>query len=203
MEPRNQFQGIDSASLCSLAGRNDNPIPSRFLALIDCSKIPAQISVENLELWIKLNILGLYVILGLVLKKTYRGDYLLQIYFVLSELLIIVYLVFCFVFWTPNRKSWILSCTIKLYSILFHPSRKDIKVVLSCVEFSYFSACHHTGAAQLRHLQPAEHVHPAHQPLIGWGWENARAASHRTLHQLFLQQHIQPAVQVSRNAGTS
>ncbi len=29
------------ASLCSLAGRYDNPIPSRFLALIDCSKIPA------------------------------------------------------------------------------------------------------------------------------------------------------------------
>ncbi len=33
--------GIDSASLCSLAGRYDNPIPTRFLALIDCSKIPA------------------------------------------------------------------------------------------------------------------------------------------------------------------
>jgi hypothetical protein len=26
------FQGIDSASLCSLAGRYDNPIPTRFLA---------------------------------------------------------------------------------------------------------------------------------------------------------------------------
>jgi hypothetical protein len=33
--------GIDS-SLCSLAGRYDNPIPTHFLALIiDCSKIPA------------------------------------------------------------------------------------------------------------------------------------------------------------------
>ncbi len=34
--------GIDSASLCCLAGRYDNPIPTRFLATIDCSKIPAQ-----------------------------------------------------------------------------------------------------------------------------------------------------------------
>jgi hypothetical protein len=31
---------IDS-SLCSLAGRYDNPIPTHFLAPIDCSKIPA------------------------------------------------------------------------------------------------------------------------------------------------------------------
>ncbi len=42
MEPRNWFQGINSASLCSLAGRYDNPIPSRFLAPIDFLKIPAQ-----------------------------------------------------------------------------------------------------------------------------------------------------------------
>jgi hypothetical protein len=42
MEPRNRFQGINSASLCSLAGRYDNPIPTRFLAPIDCLKIPAQ-----------------------------------------------------------------------------------------------------------------------------------------------------------------
>jgi hypothetical protein len=34
--PRNQF-----ASLCSLAVRYDNPIPTRFLAPIICSKIPA------------------------------------------------------------------------------------------------------------------------------------------------------------------
>jgi hypothetical protein len=44
-EPRNPFQGIDSASLCSLAGRYDNPIPTRFLVPIDCSKIPPQILV--------------------------------------------------------------------------------------------------------------------------------------------------------------
>jgi hypothetical protein len=33
---------MNSASLCSLAGRYDNPIPTRFLAPIDCLKIPAQ-----------------------------------------------------------------------------------------------------------------------------------------------------------------
>ncbi len=32
-EPRSRFQGIDPAGLCSLAGRFDNPIPTRFLAL--------------------------------------------------------------------------------------------------------------------------------------------------------------------------
>ncbi len=42
MEPRNWFQGMNSASLCSLAGRYDYTIPTRFLAPIDCLKIPAQ-----------------------------------------------------------------------------------------------------------------------------------------------------------------
>ncbi len=41
MGPRNRFQGMKSASLCSLAGRYDNPIPPRFLAHIDSLKIPA------------------------------------------------------------------------------------------------------------------------------------------------------------------
>ncbi len=41
MGPRNWFQGMNSASLCSLAGRYDNPIPPRFLAPIDFLKIPA------------------------------------------------------------------------------------------------------------------------------------------------------------------
>jgi hypothetical protein len=41
MEPNNQFQGMNSTSLCSLAGRYDNPIPTWFLAPIDCLKIPA------------------------------------------------------------------------------------------------------------------------------------------------------------------
>jgi hypothetical protein len=41
MEPRNRFQGMNSTSLCSLAGRYDNPIPPRFLAPIVSLKIPA------------------------------------------------------------------------------------------------------------------------------------------------------------------
>jgi hypothetical protein len=40
MEPRNRFQGMNSASLCSLAGRHDNPIPTRFLSPLECLKIP-------------------------------------------------------------------------------------------------------------------------------------------------------------------
>ena len=40
-EPKNRFQGTNSARLCSLAGRYDNPIPTRFLAPIDFLKIPA------------------------------------------------------------------------------------------------------------------------------------------------------------------
>jgi hypothetical protein len=34
---------MKSDSLCSLAGRYDNPIPPRFLAPIDCLKTPAQL----------------------------------------------------------------------------------------------------------------------------------------------------------------
>jgi hypothetical protein len=41
MKPRNRFQGMISTSLCSLAGRYDNPIPPRFLAPVDSLKIPA------------------------------------------------------------------------------------------------------------------------------------------------------------------
>ncbi len=39
MEPRNRFQGMNSSSLCSLAGRYDNPILTWFLAPIDFLKI--------------------------------------------------------------------------------------------------------------------------------------------------------------------
>ncbi len=35
--------GIDSASQCSLAGWYDTPIPTPFLAPIECLKIPAMI----------------------------------------------------------------------------------------------------------------------------------------------------------------
>jgi len=41
MKPKNRFQRINSASLCSLTGRFDNPIPPRCLAPIDFLKIPA------------------------------------------------------------------------------------------------------------------------------------------------------------------
>ncbi len=40
---RYRSQEINSASLCNLAGRYDNHIPKRFLAPIDCFKIPAVI----------------------------------------------------------------------------------------------------------------------------------------------------------------
>ncbi len=40
-EPRNWFQGTNSARLFSLAAQYDNPIPTRFLGPIDCLKIPA------------------------------------------------------------------------------------------------------------------------------------------------------------------
>ncbi len=41
-----------SASLRSLAGRYDNPIPTRCLAPIDCLKIPAQYSAQYSTTWI-------------------------------------------------------------------------------------------------------------------------------------------------------
>jgi hypothetical protein len=47
MEPRNRFKGMNSASLCSLAARYDNPIPTRFLAPIDCLKITAQMLLSS------------------------------------------------------------------------------------------------------------------------------------------------------------
>jgi hypothetical protein len=43
MEPRNRFQGMNSASLCSLAGRYDNPIPTRFLAPTDTYRLAESI----------------------------------------------------------------------------------------------------------------------------------------------------------------
>ncbi len=45
-EPRNRSQGIDSANLHSLAGRYDNPIPTRFLSPIYFSGIQAQTSID-------------------------------------------------------------------------------------------------------------------------------------------------------------
>ncbi len=42
--PRNEFR----QPMCSLAGRYDNPISTRFLARIDCLKIPAQFSLSKI-----------------------------------------------------------------------------------------------------------------------------------------------------------
>jgi hypothetical protein len=55
MGPGNWFQGMNSASLCSLAGRYDNPLPPRFLAPIASLKIPALVSKnagESTILWV-------------------------------------------------------------------------------------------------------------------------------------------------------
>jgi hypothetical protein len=45
---------MNSASLCSLAGQYNNPIPPQFLAPIDCLKIPAQATyvggIDSMEL---------------------------------------------------------------------------------------------------------------------------------------------------------
>ncbi len=49
-EPKNQFQGINTARWCSLAGRYDNPIPTRFLAPLDCVKIPTQLTIGQFSL---------------------------------------------------------------------------------------------------------------------------------------------------------
>jgi hypothetical protein len=50
MEPRNRCQGINSASLFSLAGRYENPIPPQCLAPIDFLKIPALVVMLQLYL---------------------------------------------------------------------------------------------------------------------------------------------------------
>ena len=42
-KPKNQFQGINSASMCSLAGQYNNPITINFLAPLNCLKILAQL----------------------------------------------------------------------------------------------------------------------------------------------------------------
>ncbi len=46
-EPRNRFHGINSASLCSLGGRYDNPIPTRFLVPVNCSKSTDQLNQSD------------------------------------------------------------------------------------------------------------------------------------------------------------
>jgi hypothetical protein len=44
-ESKDRFQGTNSARLCSLTGKYNSPIPTRFLAPVDCLKIPALFSL--------------------------------------------------------------------------------------------------------------------------------------------------------------
>jgi hypothetical protein len=69
---------MNSASLCSLAGRYDNPIPPRFLAPIDFLKIPAQLVSNNLFLLKIFSVMNrssrttCYVTLSLMIKFMFR-----------------------------------------------------------------------------------------------------------------------------------
>jgi hypothetical protein len=49
VEPRNRFQGMNSARLCCLAGRYDNTSPTRFLAPIDCLKVSSLGHYQNIS----------------------------------------------------------------------------------------------------------------------------------------------------------
>ncbi len=51
MERKNRFQENDSDSLWCLANRYDNHTPTRFLAPIGCSKIPALDFSQGVWLW--------------------------------------------------------------------------------------------------------------------------------------------------------
>ncbi len=64
MGPRNWYQGMNSASLCSLAGRYENPIPPQCLAPIVFLKIPA--------LYTRVQCGGGYGVLGLRQINTFR-----------------------------------------------------------------------------------------------------------------------------------
>jgi hypothetical protein len=76
MGPRNWFPGMNSASLCSLAGRYDNPIPPRFLALIDFLKIPAQNTHTTALLQYKV-----FVIVHYIFNGRFFGFFLLGMLF--------------------------------------------------------------------------------------------------------------------------
>ncbi len=47
-EPKNRFQGIDSPSQCSLAGRYNNHIPTQFLAPLGCYKFQQRARIFKL-----------------------------------------------------------------------------------------------------------------------------------------------------------
>jgi hypothetical protein len=68
-EAKNRFQGTNSARLCSLAGRYDNPIPTQFLAHMDSLKIPAQFGASCLLTCQSPNNLSVFGGNGNTLKK--------------------------------------------------------------------------------------------------------------------------------------
>jgi hypothetical protein len=78
MEARNRGQGINSASLCSLACRYDNPIPTRFQPPMDCLKIPVLLVMVHVVKLI-VNLVGLVVhLVGLVVHILGRVVHLID-----------------------------------------------------------------------------------------------------------------------------
>jgi hypothetical protein len=53
---------MNSVSLCSLAGRYDNPIPTQFLAPTDCLKIPALFQLRVMSLGLMYHCYNSYLI---------------------------------------------------------------------------------------------------------------------------------------------
>jgi hypothetical protein len=56
---------MNSANLCSLAGRYDNLIPTRFLAPFDCLKIPALFRAIVIKIFKTFHIFYLLINVGL------------------------------------------------------------------------------------------------------------------------------------------
>ncbi len=99
MGPRNRFQGMNSASLCSLAGRYDNPNPTRSLSPIGRLKIPA---------WRWVRLVDVYPFLGEGESPVVASFVLSWINF-LSHLLHLVVLLFI----TKNAHETLKTFTIK------------------------------------------------------------------------------------------
>jgi hypothetical protein len=68
---------LKSLKIRVLAGRYDNPLPTRFLAPIDCSKIPAQCSLKRLKAPEGLKLMQWLIILLLPLTITAK-QYLVE-----------------------------------------------------------------------------------------------------------------------------
>jgi hypothetical protein len=97
MEPRNRFQGMNSVCLCSLAGRYDDPIPTRFLAPIDCLKVPVK-NRQTYQRNIKIAQRNMSVEIGTVVAQFLSWDYLFRIFGIVSLHCVkkVVHIWFCF-----------------------------------------------------------------------------------------------------------